>query len=115
MSMPILASKLYMPPPRPKTVLRARLMKQLHAGLNQTTGFKHKLTLISAPAGFGKTTLTSEWVSDCKRPIAWLSLDEGDAEIKRFLTYLICGVADPRPGDRLGGVGCSAIAANART
>ncbi|MBK8417504.1 MAG: AAA family ATPase [Anaerolineales bacterium] len=78
-----------MPPPRPKTVLRARLMKQLHAGLNQTTGFKHKLTLISAPAGFGKTTLTSEWVSDCKRPIAWLSLDEGDTEIKRFLTYLI--------------------------
>ena len=78
-----------MPLPRPKTVLRARLMKQLHAGLNQTTGFKHKLTLISAPAGFGKTTLTSEWVSDCKRPIAWLSLDEGDAEIKRFLTYLI--------------------------
>jgi len=86
MSTPVLASKLYMPRPRSRTVLRARLMKQLNAGL------KNKLTLISAPAGFGKTTLTSEWLSECKRPVAWVSLDEGDNEIKRFLTYLIAAL-----------------------
>ena len=49
----------------------------------------HKLTLISAPAGFGKTTLVSEWVTGCRRPVAWLSLDEGDNDPTRFLTYLV--------------------------
>ena len=47
------------------------------------------LTLISAPAGFGKTTLVSEWIADCGRPVAWLSLDEGDNDPTRFLRYLI--------------------------
>ena len=57
MSTPILATKLYIPPPRPKVVLRPRLIERLNEGL-----CGHKLTLISAPAGFGKTTLVSEWV-----------------------------------------------------
>ncbi len=48
-----------------------------------------KLTLISASAGFGKTTLVSEWVAGCDRPVAWLSLDEGDNDLTRFLTYFI--------------------------
>ena len=48
-----------------------------------------KLTLISAPAGFGKTTLVSEWVAVCERPVAWLSLDEGDNDPTRFLIYLV--------------------------
>ena len=60
--MSILATKLHLPLPRSRTVLRARLMDQLNTGLER----KHKLTLISAPAGFGKTTLTSEWVLDRK-------------------------------------------------
>jgi hypothetical protein len=52
-----------------------------------------KLTLISAPAGFGKTTLVSEWVVGCEwRPVAWLSLDEGDNDPARFLTYLVAAL-----------------------
>jgi len=78
-----LATKLYIPPPRPKVVLRPRLIEQLNEGLHR------KLTLISAPAGFGKTTLVSEWIASCKRPVAWLSLDDGDNEPTRFLIYLI--------------------------
>jgi LuxR family maltose regulon positive regulatory protein len=59
------------------------LIQQLNEGLHG------KLTLISAPAGFGKTTLISEWAHVCKRPVAWVSLDEGDKDISRFLTYLV--------------------------
>ena len=79
----ILATKLYVPLPRSKIVLRPRLIEQLNNGLH------HRLSLISAPAGFGKTTLVSEWVADCGRPTAWLSIDEGDSDLTRFLTYLI--------------------------
>ncbi len=86
MSTPILATKLYIPPPRLKTVLRPRLLERL------TEGLQRKLTLISAPAGFGKTTLVSEWVAGCGRPAAWLSLDEGENDLYRFLTYLIAAL-----------------------
>ena len=55
--------------------------------LNQ--GMRTKLTLISASAGFGKTTLLSEWVAGCRQPVAWLSLDEADNDPARFLTYLV--------------------------
>ena len=81
--MPILATKLYIPPARERLVVRPRLIKRLNEGLHR------KLTLISAPAGFGKTTLLSEWVARCERPVAWLSLDEGDNDPARFLTYLV--------------------------
>ncbi|MGZ9165215.1 MAG: LuxR C-terminal-related transcriptional regulator, partial [Anaerolineales bacterium] len=50
------------------------------------------MTLISAPAGFGKTTLVSEWVAGCERPAAWLSLDDGDNDPTRFLTYLVAAL-----------------------
>lgn len=50
------------------------------------------MTIISAPAGFGKTTLVSAWVAVCKRPVAWLSLDEGDNDLKRFLVYLVAAL-----------------------
>jgi len=86
MSTPILATKLYIPPPRPKVVLRPRLIEQLNQGLH------HKMTLISAPAGFGKTTLVSEWVVGCGRQVAWLSLDDGDNDPTRFLTYLVAAL-----------------------
>jgi len=94
MSTPILATKLYIPPPRAKIVLRPRLIERLNEGLSSG----RKLTLISAAAGFGKTTLVSEWIASpwhrppgqvCERPTAWLSLDEGDNDPTRFLTYLI--------------------------
>ena len=83
MSEPLLLTKLYVPPPRPKIVLRPRLIERLNEGMHR------KLTLISAPAGFGKTTLVSEWVAVCERPVAWLSLDEADNDPTRFLTYLV--------------------------
>ena len=91
MSTPILATKLYMPPPRPRLVLRPRLVEQLNAGLHR------KLTLISAPAGFGKTTLVSEWVAHCEQTVAWLSLDEGDSDPTRFLTYFIAALQTIAP------------------
>jgi len=56
-----------------------------------------KLTLISAPAGFGKTTLVSEWLATCGHPVAWLSLDEGDNDPARFLTYLIAALQTVAP------------------
>lgn len=82
----LLLTKLYIPPPRTKLVLRRRLIDRLNAGLDG------KLTVISAPAGFGKTTLVSEWVANCGRPTAWLSLDEGDNDPTRFLTYFAAAV-----------------------
>ncbi len=80
---PLLSTKFYIPPARPEFVPRPRLIERLDGGLPR------KLTLISASAGFGKTTLLSEWVTGCKRPVAWLSLDEGDNDPTRFLAYLI--------------------------
>ena len=55
------------------------------------------MTLISAPAGFGKTTLVGEWIDDCGRPTAWVSLDEGDNEPARFLTYLAAALQTIAP------------------
>src|SRR4029453_10160761 len=83
MSTPILATKLYLPPPRPKVVYRSRLIERMNEDM------RRKLTLISAPAGFGKTTLVSEWVPEWERLVAWLSLDEGDNDPTRFLSYLV--------------------------
>jgi LuxR family maltose regulon positive regulatory protein len=60
----------------------------MNAGMRGTTG----VTLISAPAGFGKTTLLSEWLANCGRAVAWLSLDEGDNDPARFLTYFIAAL-----------------------
>jgi LuxR family maltose regulon positive regulatory protein len=88
MSTLTLATKLYIPPPRPKVVPRPRLLERLNAGLPAG----HKLTLISAPAGFGKTTLVSAWVAGCERPAAWLSLDAGDNDPTRFLAYLVAAL-----------------------
>jgi LuxR family maltose regulon positive regulatory protein len=88
MPTPILATKLYIPPPRAKIVLRPRLIE----GLNEGLSLGRKLTLISAAAGFGKTTLVSEWIASCGQPVAWLSLDEGDNDPTRFLTYIIAAL-----------------------
>ena len=107
MSTPILATKLYIPPPRPKVVLRPHLIERLNEGLS--SGRTPGVTLISAPAGFGKTTLVSEWVTGCERPIAWLSLDEGDNDPTRFLTYLVAALQTIAPNDWGKGEGCSPI------
>jgi len=86
MSTPILATKLYIPRVRPKSVLRPRLIALLNEGLHR------KLTLISAPAGFGKTTLVTEWIAERAGPVAWLSLDGNDGDPIRFLTYFIAAL-----------------------
>src|SRR5213082_2498341 len=83
---PILATKLYLPRLRPNVVSRPRLIERLNEGLHR------KLTLIAAPAGFGKTTLVSEWVEGIERPTAWLSLDEGDNDPARFVAYLVAAL-----------------------
>src|SRR5512134_2230753 len=88
MSLPTLATKLYIPPARPQLVLRPRLIERLDEGL--LSG--HKLTIISASAGFGKTTLVSEWIAGCERPVAWLSLDEGDNDPTHFLIYFVAAL-----------------------
>ncbi|MBK8618442.1 MAG: helix-turn-helix transcriptional regulator [Anaerolineales bacterium] len=84
----VLATKLYIPSSRPNVVVRSRLIERLNEGLS----FSHKLIIISAPAGFGKTTLVSEWIAGCERPTAWISLDEGDNDLIRFLTYIIAAL-----------------------
>jgi LuxR family maltose regulon positive regulatory protein len=78
--MPLLTTKLYVPPARPNLISRPRLTEQLNKGLTR------KLILISAPAGFGKTTLLSEWrATPAARdmPFTWLSLDEADNDPTR--------------------------------
>src|SRR2546430_8359465 len=75
-----------MPPLRPEVVSRPRLLERLNEGL------RRHLVLISAPAGFGKTTLVSQWLALIERPSAWLSLDEGDNDPARFLTYLVAAL-----------------------
>ena len=104
-SAPILATKLFIPPPPLKVVLRARLIERLDEALS--AGGTPGVTLISAPAGFGKTTLVSEWVhklrSDSRKEsntairVAWLSLDEGDSDPTRFLSYLVAALRTVAP------------------
>src|SRR5512136_2399201 len=96
MATPLLTTKLYIPPIRPELVPRPRLIEHLNTGLSR------KLTLISAPPGFGKTTLVSEWISNLKSQIsnlrvAWLSLDESDNDPARFLAYVVSAVQTVEP------------------
>ncbi len=116
MSAPVLATKLYIPPLRPNAVPRPRLIARLNEGLHAG----RKLALISAPAGFGKTMLVSEWIgpkaesermkdeaeettvhlpSVIPHPlrVAWMSLDEGDSDLARFLVYVVAAVQTIAP------------------
>ena len=80
---PLLATKLHIPPPRPNLVARPRLLERLDQGLAT------RLILLSAPAGFGKTTLLSAWLAGSPSSASWVSLDAGDNDPVRFLNYLI--------------------------
>ncbi len=95
---PVLTTKLFMPPARPQAVLRPRLIERLSEGQEQGRA----LTLISAPAGFGKSTLLSVWIDqrtrqDPKFRVAWLSLDEEDNDPSRFLLYLAAALQGVEP------------------
>ena len=79
----LLGTKLFIPRPRKNLVSRPHLVERLNAGLDRI------LTLIAAPAGFGKTTLLSEWIPQSPRCVTWFSLDEADNDSTRFWTYFI--------------------------
>ena len=101
MPVSILSTKLYIPHPRPNGVLRPHLTDRLLAGIERPSTW----TLLSGPAGFGKTTLLGEFVEQLRQPVAWVSLDEGDNDPIRFWSYLIAACQSVRPG-----VGESALA-----
>jgi LuxR family maltose regulon positive regulatory protein len=86
----LLRTKLFIPRPRKNLVSRPRLIDCLN------TGSEKKLTLIAAPAGFGKTTLLSEWIPQSPRCVTWLSLDQGDDDPVRFWTYFISSLQELR-------------------
>ncbi|MBU0493449.1 MAG: AAA family ATPase, partial [Chloroflexi bacterium] len=91
MPVPLLTTKFYIPPARPELVSRPRLIERLNASRHPA----HRLTLISAPAGFGKTTLLSAWIADSTAAdwqFCWLSLDQGDNDPARFWTYVIAAL-----------------------
>jgi LuxR family transcriptional regulator, maltose regulon positive regulatory protein len=92
MPVPVLTTKLHIPLSRSKVVMRPQLVARLNEGLYQSQGFGRKLTLVCAPAGFGKTSLITEWLATYQYPVAWLSLDDGDGEIRQFLAYLIAAL-----------------------
>ena len=88
MSIPLLTTKLNIPPQRPNLVPRPRLMVRLGEALRSG----HCLALVSAKAGSGKTTMVSEWLHQQERPAAWISLDANDNDPRRFFAYLVAAL-----------------------
>src|SRR5215212_2654518 len=85
----LVSTKLHPSQARPKMVARPRLIEALMRDPGR------KLTLVSAPAGFGKTTLLNKWLKSCEEgesSVVWLSLDEGDNDPTRFLSYLVAAL-----------------------
>jgi len=95
----LLTTKLHPPPMQSALVPRPRLIQRLNAGVAGT------LTLVSAPAGFGKTTLLSDWARHSETRVAWLSLDAGDSDLVRFLGYFVAAL-----GQLHAGIGAGALA-----
>ena len=83
---PLIQTKLHQPSTNADLLQRPQLLARLDQGLD------HKLILLSAPPGFGKTTLTSQWLSSRDQPSTWVSLDEGDNNLSQFLRYLCAAV-----------------------
>ncbi len=92
----LLATKLHLPRPRAQLIPRSHLVERLQQGV------AGELTLVSAPAGYGKTTLLAQWRASTRAPVAWLSLESEDNEPVRFLTYFIAALQriDPHLGAR---------------
>jgi LuxR family transcriptional regulator, maltose regulon positive regulatory protein len=88
----LLATKLYIPRPRPDFLARPRLLERL------AEATARELTVVCTPAGFGKTTLLGEWARSSERPVAWLSLDEGDNDPARFWRYVAATLDQVRVG-----------------
>ena len=94
----LLATKLHVPGSRPGMVLRPRLAEALGEGLSRG------LVLVCAPAGYGKTALLADWVRRGRRPVGWLSLDDGDNDPARFWRHAVAALdrACPGIGERVG-------------
>ena len=88
----LLQTKLFIPPHRSDLVPRPRLIERLNEGISR------KLILVCAPAGFGKTTLLSNWVKTIELPVAWVSLDKGDNDHTSFLIYLVAALQTVEAG-----------------
>ncbi len=88
---PILSTKLYRPPVPADYVPRDALQTRLDAGREMP------LTVVSAPAGYGKSTLVSGWLEKNESPSAWLSLDGADGDLRTFLSYLVAAVRTVAP------------------
>ncbi|MCB0181148.1 MAG: hypothetical protein KDI62_23185, partial [Anaerolineae bacterium] len=82
----LLRTKLLLPPLPPDLIARPQIVDTLNHALNRT------LTLVSAPAGFGKTTGVCQWLQNSSRPAAWVSLDRDDSDFERFLHYLVAAL-----------------------
>jgi len=96
MARPVIATKLYVPKVRPGLVTRPRLREALRRGAES------RLTLLSAPAGFGKTTLLAEWLAEAAEEdhsVAWLSLGAEDCEPASFWTYVVTALHAAVPGE----------------
>jgi len=91
MDYPLIQTKLFKPGLVADLVQRPHLVNRLNAGLHR------KVTLVSAPAGFGKSTLVLAWLATCERPSVWLSLDENDNNLFLFLNYLIAAIRSRYP------------------
>jgi LuxR family maltose regulon positive regulatory protein len=89
--MTLIQTKLYGPRKRSDLITRSRLIERLNAGLSGN------VSLVCAPAGFGKTTLLAQWVQSIDRPVAWLSLDEHDNELRVFIRSLTAALQNPVP------------------
>ncbi|MFC2055936.1 hypothetical protein ACFLV7_16815 [Chloroflexota bacterium] len=92
---PILVTKLFKPPITPDWVQREQLIERIERNRQRP------LTLISAPAGYGKSMLAGSWLLTCECPSAWLSLDKEDNNLRTFLSYLLSAVSSAFPSIEL--------------
>src|SRR5215468_2310389 len=93
--MPVLGTKLHVPAMRRRLVSRSRLTDRLRVEPSSMP----RLVLVSAPAGFGKTTLIAQWLASTgvSPRVAWLSLDAGDSELRRFVTHVVAAIQTSSP------------------
>jgi LuxR family maltose regulon positive regulatory protein len=106
---PILRTKLYIPAVHPDRIFRSQLICKLNQDLWSVRNeiFLRRLTLIAAPAGYGKSTLLHEWVNHLDLPVAWITFDDSDSHPDRFLQYIVASLQTIQPG--LGQSGLSAL------
>jgi LuxR family maltose regulon positive regulatory protein len=99
----LLRTKLYRPRVTADFIARPRLTERLARGLDR------KLVLVTAPLGYGKTTLVASWLHDNSLPVAWLLLDEGDNDLQIFLCYIIAALRTIIPGACPGNMAAVAV------